>query len=209
MAARGDGLRSLWQGKSPFAGREASFLAGRLGMLLFLTSLAMLFAASVIGYAVVRHERGPGPVELPPLPRLLWLSTILLLLGSATIQSAVKCTREGRPASSRRALLATTILCLGFLAVQAACWWQWLETVGDEWARSEPYRIALSGFYVFTGIHALHVLGVLVGLGFVIGRAIRGRDTAAHHPGVLFIAWYWHFLDVVWIILFATLLIAT
>jgi cytochrome c oxidase subunit 3 len=209
MPTRGDGLRAFWQGKSPFAGREASYLAGRLGMLLFLVSLGMLFAASVIGYVVVRAERGGTPVDLPPLPRLLWLSTVLLLGTSASMQLAVAAARRGRDEPLVRYLVATIGLSLAFLVVQTVCWWQWLEAVGDLWSRSEPYRIALAGFYVFTGVHALHVLGGLAALGFVTVRAERGRYTAEHHPGVLFTAWYWHFLDAVWLVLFATLLIAT
>ncbi|HLE30822.1 MAG TPA: cytochrome c oxidase subunit 3, partial [Anaerolineales bacterium] len=57
-------------------------------------------------------------------------------------------------------------------------------------------------FYTLTGFHGLHVTGGVVGLIFVILKALRGGYTQAAHDGVELMGLYWHFVDVVWIILF-------
>jgi heme/copper-type cytochrome/quinol oxidase subunit 3 len=61
------------------------------------------------------------------------------------------------------------------------------------------------GFYVLTGLHALHVIGGLVPLGITTAHARRGAYTASSHAGVDFIAMYWHFLGAVWLVLFVVL----
>ncbi|MFH1681903.1 MAG: cytochrome c oxidase subunit 3 [Candidatus Eisenbacteria bacterium] len=62
-------------------------------------------------------------------------------------------------------------------------------------------------FYMLTGLHAAHVLGGLIALAVVTARAHRGAYSAADHAGIELCARYWHFLDIVWIVLFAVLLV--
>jgi heme/copper-type cytochrome/quinol oxidase subunit 3 len=57
-------------------------------------------------------------------------------------------------------------------------------------------------FYLLTGLHALHVIGGMVLLGAVTAKAFAGRYSATYHPGVTYAAMYWHFLDVVWLVMF-------
>lgn len=196
--------------KSPFDTPRARFLAGRMGMSLFLISLGMLFAASLLGFIAVRLlTNDVWPSELPALPRLLWLSTALIVISSGTMQWALEAIRRDGRAILKGTLLATFALGVGFLVVQIICWMNWLAQIEAHWADSETYRFALTSFYVLTGVHAAHVIGGLIPMAFVLWRAFRGRYHAQHHPGVHYVAMYWHFLDVVWFVLFVTLLLGT
>jgi cytochrome c oxidase subunit 3 len=194
---------------SPFADPQARNAAGALGMRLFLLSLGMLFAAAVIGYAALRLSGAPaGDAGLPPLPRALWVSTLLLLAGSAAVHGALGAARCGRERRLRASMAATLLLGAAFLLVQAACWIAWAEPMREA-LRGTAATYRLTGFYVLTGLHGLHVLGGLVPLAVVTRRAWSGRYSPEAHAGVQYIAAYWHFLDGTWIVLFATLLLAT
>ncbi len=194
---------------SPFADRRARLSAGRFGMRLFLLSLAVLFAACVIGYAVIRWQAQAEEVpDLPPLPAGLWLSTLLLVASSGTIQWALPGARDGRTSHLQLGLLVTTGLGLGFLAVQAYCWVTLAGPLAATLTDLQKLYV-LTSFYVLTGIHALHVIGGLIPLVVVTSRARRGRYSADDHAGVQYCTTYGHFLDGVWLILFATLMIGT
>ncbi len=175
-------------------------------MRLFLLSLGVLFGATVIGYISIRLLAIHEPVDLPPLPGGLWLSTVVLVASSVTIQRAVVAVRQGRPDAMRVGLASTTALGVTFLIVQATCWIAWAEPMRASLQQSEQ-RFLLTAFYVLTGLHALHVVGGLVPLIVITRRAFAGRDADPQHAGVIYTAMYWHFLDAVWLVLFATLLI--
>jgi cytochrome c oxidase subunit 3 len=88
-----------------------------------------------------------------------------------------------------------------FLLLQGANWLEFYLKI-----RATPLEGAYLGmFYVLTGLHAAHVVGGLIPLGIVIYRAGRGRYSRNFHPGVRYVTAYWHFLDVVWCVLFATI----
>lgn len=175
--------------------------AAPLGMWVFLASLTMLFAASLVGYLVVRARAETWrPEGVPNLPAGLWVSTAVIVLCSVAIHRAVVAIRNGRQQALVAALLATLALGVGFLVLQA---FNWLQL----WVADVTPRRGLYGFtfYVLTGLHAVHVVGGLVPLAFTIWRAVRGRYTWAAHTGVRTVAMYWHFLDVVWIVMFIAL----
>lgn len=184
---------------------EQRLAVGIHGLWLFLLSLAVLFGSSLIAYLFIRFLPSEEPMVIPPLPRALWVSTLMLLASSGTMQLALVSARRGRPGTVRRAMAATLALAVGFLAVQGLCWYLWAGPLTDELAETQR-RFALAGFYVLTGLHAAHVVGGLVPMSIVAVNAHRGRYTPEHHAGVLYCATYWHFLDAVWLVLFATLL---
>lgn len=194
---------------SAFASEAARFRAGVLGMSLFLASLGMLFAASLIGYLVIRVQLAYWPDDLPPLPPVLWISTLLLGVSSVTMQIALNAVRAGRQGELRRMMILTTVMAASFLVFQAVAWTGWLEDIIDRWDVSEPYRWALSSFYVLTGLHALHVFGGVIPMIVVTRRAIAGRYSSERYHGVQYCAMYWHFLGAVWIVLFIALLLGT
>ncbi|MCX7016648.1 MAG: heme-copper oxidase subunit III [Candidatus Sumerlaeota bacterium] len=172
-----------------------------LGMKVFLISLSILFTASLAGYLAVRARAAQWPpAGAPPLPKGLWASTIILLLSSGAMQRALA---EARNAGSShlRAWLATTLaLGAAFLVSQV---WNWRVLIAQQMTmRSSLYALT---FYCLTALHGLHVIGGLVGLSLVLSRAFRGLYSPAFHLGVRLMAIYWHFLDVVWLVLFAAM----
>lgn len=179
---------------------------GNLGMVVFLTSLSVLFVASLIGYFVIRFqwirdEKGWPPPGTPDLPSGLWFSTLLLIGCSLAVHLALVGARRDRSGQLRSMLLTTTLLGTLFLGLQAMNWWEFLRQISPE------AKIYGALFYFFTGLHAAHVLGGVILLLVVTANAFRGRYWALSHAGVRHTALYWHFLDVVWLILLAVLVL--
>ena len=178
---------------------------GKLGMRLLIASLAMLFAASITGYIVVRTRAEVWPpAGMPALPSGLWLSTLLIVLSSVTMAWAVAGIRRDRQRPLRLGLLLTFLLGLAFLASQTVNWFGLVAANVRPGANLYAFT-----FFLLTWLHALHVVGGLVPLGLVTARAWRGGYTAGFHPGVEYTAMYWHFLDVVWLVLFAVLFLGS
>ena len=194
--------------RTPFSSPQARIAAGTLGMRLFLLSLGILFGATVIGYISIRLLAIHEPLDLPPLPGGLWLSTVVLIASSVTIQRAVVAAGQGRTRRMRAGLASTTALGVTFLIIQATCWLSWAEPMRTSLQQSEQ-RFLLTAFYVLTGMHAAHVIGGLVPLVVITRRAFTGRGSDPPHAGVIYMAMYWHFLGAVWLVLFVTLLIGT
>lgn len=195
---------------TPFSDQRSRFLAGKLGMGIFLVSLGMLFAVSLIGFLVIRiqlTERGAWPVDLPPLPGALWISTLTLIVSSLTVQWALNGIRAGRLDQLKWGMVLTILLGYGFLALQSICWLKWLEPVSQRWDESAEARYALTSFYVLTGLHALHVIGGLIPMTIVTRKALAKAYSVDYFPGVHYSAMYWHFLDAVWVVLFLALML--
>jgi heme/copper-type cytochrome/quinol oxidase subunit 3 len=174
-----------------------------VGMAVFLGSWAMLFVGLFFAYAFVR-ARAPAwpPLDAPPLPRLLpGLNTLAILASSAAVARAVGQRELGRARAAAGLLAGAAALGSAFLASQLLVW-------GELWRggllpSSGPYG---SVFYAFTAFHALHVLVGLAGLGAV---AVRLRSRAGATPtDVRLWGWYWHFVGVLWVLLYATLYLA-
>ena len=176
--------------------------AGRLGMILFLVALGMLFGGSMVGYLVVRLRAASWPpVGSPRLPGGLWISTVILLASGATMVLSMRAAREGEARSLRNRLLATTVLGSAFLVSQGFNWAQLIPALP---AQSSLYAFT---FYLLTGLHGAHVLGGLIPLGIATVRAGRGRYLL-NYEGVRYVSMYWHFLDAVWIVMFVVLVVA-
>jgi len=130
-----------------------------------------------------------------------------LIASSLTMQWAVNAVRAGRMDQLRTGLVLTTMLGLVFLTIQAGCWLTWLVPIAQHWDRSDEYRLALTSFYVLSGLHALHVVGGLAPLAITTRRAFCDMYSQAYFPGVQYCAMYWHFLGAVWIILYAAMML--
>lgn len=186
------------------ASDEPSPNIGLFGLKIFLASLTVLFAASLVAYVLIRMiARNRGlPLGTLHMPVTLWLSTALMLAGSLTIHTALSAIRLERRARFRRFMVATALLGLAFLGVQAPSLYELLQ----QHATFREQNVFLYGLIVMLiALHALHVIGGLVPLGVVTGRALRGAYSAGRHEGVQYCALYWHFLDVVWIVMFGLL----
>jgi len=172
-------------------------------MALFLASLAVLFLASLVGYFVVRSDAEAWPPPgMPRLPAGLWGSTALLVVSSVTMHAALRGARSGRPALLRRGLAATALLGLAFLVTQVLCWWSLVRA--ELTVQTNLYGFT---FYVLTALHGAHVVGGLLPLAVTTRRAFGGRYGPEEHTGVTLCAMYWHFLDAVWLVIFAVLLV--
>jgi len=192
--------------ESPVTGRPAGGSAGRLGMILFLAALGVLFAASMVAYLVVRLRAPHWPPEgSPRLPAGLWVSTVLLLASSFTIREALDRVRRGAQTPLRSWLVVTFALGVAFLLSQILSWGN-LVLAHHLPATANLYAFT---FYMLSGLHGLHVLGGLVAMGIVLRNAYRSKYTPARHEGVSYLSMYWHFLDAVWLVMFVVLLIAS
>jgi cytochrome c oxidase subunit III len=178
---------------------------GRLGMRLLLAALAMLFAASIVGYLVVRL-RAPSwpPAGMPRLPASLWVSTVLILASSASIELACRGARRGQAGTTRRGLALTLLLGGAFLGNQTVGWFALVAARLTATANLYGFT-----FFMLTGLHAAHVLGGIAPLAFVTARAWRADTAAVPRAGVEYTAMYWHFLTAVWLVMYAVLLVAS
>lgn len=175
--------------------------AGSLLMALLLASLAMGLASLLVAYTVLRTSADVWPPPgTPRLPAWLWLSTALLACSGVTLHLGVRSVRLARPQRALQYLVATLALGLAFVVSQVCNWW--LAVV----AHLPPGRNMFAVlFYLFTGVHALHVVGGFVPLAIVIVRARHGAYTPLRHAGLRYCAWYWHFVDAVWLVMFTVL----
>ena len=169
----------------------------RIGMLVSLASIAMLFTSLSSAYIVrsgVTYDWYPMGV-----PRVMFGSTALLLLCSVSIEIARRKLKQGLGGAYSKYLLLTGFLGLGFLVSQLIAWRQ-LAAQGI-YISTHPHS---SFFYVLTGAHGVHIAGGLLGLTLLwlrSGRLIEGKRQAAADA----VAIYWHFMGALWIYLFLLL----
>ncbi len=168
-----------------------------IGMAVGLTAITMFFISFTVAYLARRQEPGWGTVVMPPI---LWLTTALLLASSGTLEWARRRIAAGDIAGLQRGLAATAWLGGAFLLGQIAAW-RSLAAQGA-YISANPHR---DFFYVLTGAHAAHLLGGLAALGIIVWKAHAGRYGVASHGGIGVFALYWHFMDVLWLYLFALL----
>lgn len=167
---------------------------------LAIASLSMLFVSSLLAIGLVGSNPNNAPrADLPDLPGGMWVSTLLLLLSSAMLHAALLGARRDNQPQVCWAMLATLLLGSAFLLNQ---WINWQE-LHEAGLRLQGVREG--GFYFLTGLHAVHVLGGLVPMAFVTVAAFRGLYTRTAHHGLVLLGMYWHFLAVVWLIMFAFL----
>jgi len=171
----------------------------KIGLGVFLAVAGSLFALFSSAYMMRMHM---GADWRPmPVPALLWLNTGVLAASSVALHLAQVAARRGRIEGVREGLVAGNVLALTFLAGQLLAWRE-LDAAGYFLA-SNP---ANSFFYLLTAVHGLHVLGGLVALARATVKVLRGLGVDEVRLSVELCAIYWHFLLLVWLVLFALLL---
>lgn len=164
----------------------------KVGFLATCVSIFAFFAALVICY--LWRAQSATYWEPIQLPSILKLSTTVIFLSSVTFEAARRMFRRGERPSYYKLMGVTAFLTLSFLALQTTAWLDLLHA--GAFLAQNPHS---SFFYIFTGLHAAHVLGGLVALGIVLAKKSPRREV------VNMVAYYWHFLFVLWIGLYATL----
>jgi cytochrome c oxidase subunit III len=176
---------------------------GELLLYLFLASLAVFFIGGIAAFLLVRFGQGAAAtVQSSKVPLGLWLATVILLAGSASLQFALRAVRRERQRAFRQALVAAACLGACFLVIQGISLAELL---------AQHFRVVGTGhsfglLFALIMLHALHFLGGLAVLAWVVRDGLNGRFDHEYHHGVKLCTIYWHFLDVVWLVMFVTFL---
>ena len=170
----------------------------KTGLWVFLAVVTSVFCLFISAYAMRMKLGDWRPL---PEPDLLWLNTGVLILSSVALQWARFAANKGQIDKVRNGLIATGILTLAFMVGQLVAWQQLMAT--GYFVNSNP---ANAFFYLFTALHGLHLLGGLVAWYRTTAKVRRGADAAQISLSVELCAVYWHFLLVVWLVLFGLML---
>jgi cytochrome c oxidase subunit 3 len=171
----------------------------QLGLRVFLGVASVLFSLFIVAYVDRMTLADWRPL---PDPWLLWVNTALLVASSVAMHRAWIGADRGRIDLVKKGVLAAGGFAFAFLVGQLLAWQQ-LTALGY-FAAANP---ANAFFYLFTALHALHLLGGLVAWGRTTAKVQRGFEPSQVHISVELCAIYWHFLLVVWLILFGLLLL--
>lgn len=204
------------------AERHSGLRTPVLGMLLFITSEVMFFAGLFAAYFSIRFGHlemvNGAPTHVwPPTgfgdilnpweittksgqPNVILLATILLIASSFVCQFGVRAIRRGDQRSFVRLFALTLAMGVTFLALQVFDY-----TVLAREGMSVGANVFGTTYFTLTGFHGAHVLAGAVMLSIVLYRGRSGQFNARHYDMVEAVSLYWHFVDVVWIVLFSIL----
>ena len=175
------------------------------GMALFISSEVMFFVSFFWAYysaalfppAILGGIWPPAGIHPPPPFGMPFVMTLILLTSGVTVTWAHHAALANRQCTMVKALILTVILGLSFTLCQAH---EYLEA--DFSLSSGMFG---STFFMATGFHGLHVIIGTIFLTVCWGRAAQGQFSPDSHFGLTAAAWYWHFVDVVWLFLFASI----
>ena len=172
----------------------------RLGLVLFLAALTVFFVAALVVYVITATTRAPLEGVTPRgLPSMMWASTLLLLLSGFAIEAGARLSGRARMVETTRWLMIAAVLGILFVVTQAAAISQ---LMGDHQIERTRPLLGLSGLtFVMILIHAVHVVGGLIPLAVLVHKAHDRRLRLEHIPAVRGCATYWHFLEVVWLVM--------
>jgi cytochrome c oxidase subunit 3 len=186
----------------PEANRSSRVEPQLLGMLLFIISEVMVFGAFFTAYFFIRIVNGDPwfPFDEFELPvAVAGTNTAILLSSSLTMHWAQTSIKNGNRFGLRAGIVLTFLLGLTFLFIQIN------EYIHIGFAPSDHAQGSI--FYGLTGLHGAHVFVGLCLLLTVVVRSFRGHFSPEEHRGVEVPGIYWHFVDVMWVVVFATIYI--
>ena len=189
---------------------------GKVMMWIFLLSDTFVFSCFLTGYMNVRMsttEAWPNPSEVFALSvagrdvplLLIAIMTMVLITSSATMAMAVNFGYQRDRKRTAMLMFATAALGLTFVSMQA---FEWTKLIVDEgvrpWANPMGAPQFGSSFFMITGFHGLHVSGGVIYLSVVASRVLKGfYDRKGTYETVEVAGLYWHFVDLVWVFIFA------
>jgi cytochrome c oxidase subunit 3 len=196
------------QGVVPTSQESVTASAPKVGLWVFLAVVSSLFGLFASAYMMRMGGHG-GLVSWQPLdePSVLWINTLVLVLGSGAMQIARNRIDGDDFAGARAYFLAGGLLTIVFLAGQVLAWQQ-ARTANDLGAGNPAFAF----FVLLTAIHGLHLVGGLYVLGRTATRIFRGVDSSNPvarsriRTSVQLCTTYWHWLLLIWLGLFALLL---
>jgi len=179
----------------------------KLGMWVFLLSEVMFFTSLIGAYIIIRfahpdHFAAPGEVLNVPLTAI---NTFILICSSVTMVKAFAAIEQDDQKGLKMWLLATIVLGSTFVGVQV---YEYIHLIGDGFVPNAADYAAGGGplygstFYLMTGFHGLHVSLGVGALIWILIRAMKGSYHSKRLGGVEAVGLYWHFVDLVWIVLF-------
>ncbi len=182
----------------PAANRSSRVDPQMLGMLLFIISEIMIFGAFFTAYFFIRVAQGdPWPAPGTHLPvAVAGVNTLILVSSSFTLHWAETSIKRGNRFGLKAGMLATFLLGCTFLFIQIN------EYANIGFAPQDHAQQTI--FYSLTGLHGAHVTIGLILLLIVTVRAFRGHFSPEEHRGVEVPGIYWHFVDIMWIVVFTT-----
>lgn len=171
----------------------------RIGLWIFMAVVTSLFGLMLSAYSMRMHQ-SVGWCHLT-VPGILWLNTVVLLAASVAMQVASSAVGRGNRAFAQWALVAGGALTIAFLAGQMLAW----QAVGPSlyYIQGSP---AIAFFYMLTIAHGLHLVGGLYVLGRASLRFAGGAELVDLRQSLSLCAIYWHFLLLVWLVVFGLLL---
>lgn len=188
---RDEGVRSPWT--------FAPLPSIKLGLAVFLAVVTSLFALFISAYAIRMDYEDWRPLEEPAA---LWANTVVLVVSSVFLQLGWNSARRGDLAGVRRGIVIGAALALTFIGGQLLVWRE--LTASGYLLSGNP---ANAFFYLLTGAHAAHIAGGLVALTRSLRRVwSQEQDFEQITVGMELCAVYWHYLLVVWLILFGLML---
>lgn len=179
----------------------------KLGMWVFLLSEVMFFSSLIGAYIILRFahpEQWAEPNQVLNVP-LTGFNTFMLICSSVTMVKAFAAIEHGDQAGLRKWLIATIILGSSFVGIQV---YEYIKLAHHGFVPVAANYAAEGGplygttFYTMTGFHGAHVTIGVLALIFTAVKAFRGKYSATDYGGVEIMGLYWHFVDLVWIILF-------
>jgi len=183
-----------------------------IGMWVFLANEVMMFGGLFVAYTVYRASHpeafAAGSADMNIL--LGSINTAILLTSSLTLAFAEHSAQAGNQRLLGLFLILTMLIGLVFLGFKFTEYYQHFQehkAPGIWFNDSSPYAASIQMFFVFyyvmTGLHAVHMIIGLGILSVLLFRAVLGTFTAEYHTPIMFGGLYWHFVDIIWIFLYA------
>jgi heme/copper-type cytochrome/quinol oxidase subunit 3 len=170
----------------------------KLGMWAFLGSECLLFGALISTYILYRGRStgGPTPEEVYDIP-FTSVSSFVLLMSSLTMVLALAAIQRGDHPKLRVWLMATALLGMTFISGQV---YEFTRFIQEDLYLTR--NLFATTFFVLTGFHGVHVSGGILMLLTLFGMSLDGRLPTERAETVELVGLYWHFVDVVWIVIF-------